>query len=76
MVIINKVLLNQEIEFNICVINLTDELYEKFKKIGFDKICFYYAILKGKKENNNIIPDLNSLDKTNLNFFGAKYYLN
>ncbi len=52
---------------------LTDELSEKIKKIGFDKICFYYAIVKGKKENNNIIPDLNLLVKTHLNFFGVKY---
>ena len=59
----------------VSVIDLTRLTKEKYEEIGFAEACYYHAIRGGKYDADGItiIPDFNTVDKTHLNIYGAKY---
>lgn len=60
-------------EKDVTVINLRDLTKEKYIELGYNEAIYYHAIVSGKKEGNDIVPDVNSVDGTHLNIYGAKY---
>ena len=62
-------------EVNIDYVDLTSISLEVAKRLGYEKSCLMHAITKGKiDENNNLVPDINSVDPTHINTLGAKYF--
>ena len=59
-------------KLNIAGIDLTIPVVELSKKMG-DKQLLLHAISKGKKVDGNITYDEKSVDKTHLNYLGAKW---
>ncbi|MDE6584276.1 MAG: hypothetical protein K2K15_02630, partial [Anaeroplasmataceae bacterium] len=55
------------------VIPLTDLTRQKYEQIGYEEAIYYHAIALGKKYEEKLIPDMNSLDTTHLNQYGAKF---
>lgn len=55
------------------VIPLTDLTRQKYEQIGYEEAIYYHAIALGKKHDGKLVPDMNSLDTTHLNQYGAKF---
>ena len=60
-------------ELNITVIDLTTPTKELYKKIKYNNAIYHHAMTAGIKINNEVVADPNSVDKTHLNCYGAKY---
>ena len=60
-------------EKNITVIDLTNPTKELYEKIGYDKAIYHHAMTSGIKKDGKVVADPSSVDKTHLNYYGAKY---
>jgi hypothetical protein len=61
--------------YGVDVIDLTVLTRNRYEELGFDEACYYHAVINGKYDVNGttVIPDFNTVDKTHLNIYGAKY---
>jgi hypothetical protein len=61
--------------YNVPVIDLTALTKARYEEIGYAEACYYHAVIGGKYDTDGttIIPDFNTVDKTHLNVYGAKY---
>lgn len=57
------------------VIDLTALTRARYESIGFEEASYYHAVLQGKygADGTTVVPNWDSLDKTHLNIYGAKY---
>ncbi len=65
-------------EIGLLCIDLTAYSLEDAKKLGFDKIAYQHAMTTGIKISGKLVADIKSVDKTHLNYLGAKvmaYYV-
>lgn len=60
-------------ELNITVIDLTTPTKDLYEKIKYNKAIYHHAMTAGIMKNNKLVADENSVDKTHLNCYGAKY---
>ncbi|MDE5566061.1 MAG: hypothetical protein K2I77_03645, partial [Anaeroplasmataceae bacterium] len=60
-------------EKDVTVVNLRDLTKEKYTELGYNEAIYYHAIVSGKKDGTELVPDVNSVDGTHLNIYGAKY---
>lgn len=67
-----KAVLDLASYLNIAGIDLTNTLIDVSKRLG-DKQLLLHAISKGKKVNGEVTYDERSVDKTHLNYLGAKW---
>jgi len=60
---------------DVAVIDLTALTKARYESIGFAEACYYHAVINGKYDTDGttVIPDMNTVDKTHLNIYGAKY---
>ena len=61
--------------YGVDVIDLTVLTRSRYEDIGFDAACYYHAVIAGKYDTDGktVVPDFDSVDKTHLNIYGAKY---
>ena len=59
----------------VSVIDLTALTRERYEEIGFESACYYHAVINGKlgADGKTVVPDFDTVDKTHLNIYGAKY---
>lgn len=58
---------------NITVLDLTNETRQHYESIGYLNAFKYHATIAGKLVNNELTADLNTVDLTHFNTYGAKY---
>lgn len=61
-------------EKKITVLDLTAKTKEKYISLGYDEAIYFHAMTAGKYDTDGttVIADVNSLDATHLNIYGAK----
>ncbi len=69
----HKALLELGIEKNITVIDLTIPTLNLYKELGYKKALLHHAITSAIKKDGKLDIDIDSVDKTHLNIYGAKY---
>lgn len=55
------------------VIDLTAITKAEYEAKGYEGAKLYHAVTVGKKDGDNIVPNWDSIDKTHLNIYGAKF---
>lgn len=55
------------------VIDLTAITKAEYEAKGYEGAKLYHAVTVGKKDGENIVPNWDSIDKTHLNIYGAKF---
>ena len=57
------------------VVDLTTITKERYEQLGFEETIFYHAITVGKygDDGTTIVANTDTVDKTHLNIYGAKY---
>lgn len=60
-------------KYNVLVLDLTYETKKHYEKIGYLNAFKYHATIAGKLVDNKLQPDLNTVDLTHFNIYGAKY---
>ena len=62
-------------EKGVTVVDLTKITADKYSSLGYNDAIYYHAFTAGKYDTDGttIIPNLNSLDGTHLNKYGAKF---
>ena len=55
------------------VIDMTAITRARYEEIGYDEAIKYHALLHGKKDGDAIVDNWDTVDKTHLNIYGAKY---
>ena len=62
-------------EVNVDVVDLTEITKNQYTSLGYSEAMYYHAFTAGKYDTDNttIIPNVNSIDTTHLNKYGAKY---
>ena len=60
-------------EVDVDVIDMTAITKARYEELGYDEAIKYHAVLQGKMDGTNIVENWNSVDKTHLNIYGAKY---
>ena len=63
--------LGKEIKVN--VFDFTTKTKELYEKIGYNEAIYHHAMTQAIKDNNKLVADETSVDKTHLNTYGAKY---
>ncbi len=58
---------------NVLVLDLTNETRKHYEKIGYLNAFKYHATIDGKLEDGKLIPNLNTVDLTHFNIYGAKF---
>ena len=60
---------------NVPVVDLTAITKARYEELGFDEAILYHAMVGGiyDSDGTTIIPNVNTVDKTHLNIYGAKY---
>ena len=58
-------------ELNLLCVDLTQMTLDYVIQRGYNQAALTHAITNGKKENNEIVPDLLTTDNTHLNEYGA-----
>ena len=60
---------------SVSVIDLTAATAERYVAIGFEEACKYHAVTAGKyaEDGTTVVPNMDTVDKTHLNVYGAKY---
>ena len=56
-------------ELNITTIDLTTLTKDMYQKLGYDESCYFHAMKSGIDDNT---PNINSIDTTHINIYGAK----
>lgn len=59
----------------VAVVDLTALTRERYEEIGFESACYYHAVINGKlgADGKSVVPDFDTVDKTHLNIYGAKF---
>ena len=59
----------------VAVIDLTAATAQRYAQLGFDEACKYHAVTAGKyaADGTTVVPNMDTVDKTHLNIYGAKY---
>ncbi len=62
-------------EVDVDVVDLTEITKTQYKSLGYNEAMYYHAFTAGKYDTDGvtIIPNVNSIDTTHLNKYGAKY---
>ena len=60
-------------EVGVSVIDMTAITKARYEELGYDEAIKYHAVLQGKMEGDAVVENWNSVDKTHLNIYGAKY---
>ena len=60
-------------EVGVDVIDMTAITKARYEEIGYDEAIKYHAVLQGKLNGTETVENWNSVDKTHLNIYGAKY---
>ncbi len=68
-----KALIELGKEINVEVIDLTTPTKKLCEELGYDKAAYLHAMTTGVKKDGKVIADRDSVDKTHLNCYGAKY---
>ena len=55
------------------VIDMTSITRARYEELGYDEALKYHAVLQGKKNGEGVVENWDSVDKTHLNIYGAKY---
>ncbi len=57
------------------VVNLTALTAAEYEALGFEEALKYHAVIAGKYDSDGttVIPNMDTVDKTHLNVYGAKY---
>ena len=55
------------------VIDMTAITRARYEEIGYDEAIKYHALIHGKKDGDNTVENWDTVDKTHLNIYGAKY---
>ena len=55
------------------VIDMTAITRARYEEIGYEEAIKYHALLHGKKDGDAIVDNWDTVDKTHLNIYGAKY---
>ena len=55
------------------VIDMTSITKARYEELGYDEAIKYHAVLQGKKDGEAVVENWNTVDKTHLNIYGAKY---
>ena len=55
------------------VIDMTAITRARYEEVGYDEAIKYHALLHGKKDGDAIVDNWDTVDKTHLNIYGAKY---
>ena len=55
------------------VIDMTSITRARYEELGYDEAIKYHAVLQGKKDGEAVVENWNTVDKTHLNIYGAKY---
>lgn len=57
------------------VVDLTGITKAEYSSIGYDEVLKYHAVIGGKyaSDGTTVVPNVNSVDKTHLNIYGAKF---
>lgn len=61
--------------YGVDVIDLTVLTRNRYEEIGFAEACYYHAVINGKYDTDGttVIPNMETVDKTHLNIYGAKF---
>ena len=59
----------------VAVVDLTAITKAEYSKIGFEQAKYYHAVTVGKLDSDGVtvVPNFDSVDKTHLNIYGAKF---
>ena len=68
-----KALIELGKEVNVNVIDLTLPTKELYEKLKYNEAIYHHAMTSGCKKDDKVVADCNSVDKTHLNIYGAKY---
>ena len=61
-------------ELGVSVVDLTEITKVEYSSKGYDAIKYYHAVTVGMKDaSGNVVPNFDSVDKTHLNIYGAKF---
>ena len=55
------------------VIDMTAITRARYEEIGYEEAIKYHALLHGKKDGDAIVDNWDTVDKTHLNIYGAKF---
>ena len=60
-------------EVGVDVIDMTAITKARYEELGYNEAIKYHAVLQGKLNGTETVENWNSVDKTHLNIYGAKY---